>query len=147
MCICTVAPLPVLSDDGPQQAMVRQLCTGSVYGPKYSGCVSWMPYEISWNMWRCDDPVPPTTLMIVVAFGRGRVPPPMSNIIAAIVRGDLDGAVIRRALRLPVDRAGLIDVAGRLLGCSQPANETARQQATDERPRASCDWDMDSPEK
>ena len=43
-------------------------------------------------MWRCDDPVPPMTLMIDVAFG---APLPMSNIIAAIVRGDLAGAVIR----------------------------------------------------
>ena len=34
--------------------MVRQLFTGSLNGPKYSGVVSWMPYEISWNMCRCD---------------------------------------------------------------------------------------------
>src|ERR1044072_1228035 len=91
---CTVAPLPVLSDEGPQQAMVRQLCTGSVYGPKYIGAASWMPYEISWDMCRCEVPVPPVTLMIVVALGGpGRLLPPapeMSNIIAAIVRGDLD---------------------------------------------------------
>src|SRR6185436_5561579 len=92
ICICTVAPLPVRSEDGPQHAMVRQLCTGSVYGPKYSGAVSWMPYEISWNMCRCDEPVPPMTLMMDVAVG---APLPMSNIIAAIVRGDLAGAVIR----------------------------------------------------
>ena len=84
--------MPVWSDEGPQQAIVRQLCTGSVYGPKYIGCVSWMPYEISWNMCRCDDPVPPMTFMMFVALG---TPPPMSNIIAAIVRGDFDGAVIK----------------------------------------------------
>src|SRR5678815_219851 len=90
ICICTVAPLPVRSEDGPQHAMVRQLWTGSVNGPKYSGFVSWMPYEISWNMWRCDDPVPPMTLMIDDAVGG---PLPMSNIIAAIVRGGLAGAV------------------------------------------------------
>ena len=69
-----------------------------MYGPKYIGAVSWMPYEISWNMWRCDEPVPPITFMIVVAFGAPLAveppPPVMSNIIAAIVRGDLDGAVI-----------------------------------------------------
>jgi hypothetical protein len=51
-----------------------------------------MPYEISWNMCRCDDPVPPMTLSIVVRVGG---PLPMSNIIAAIVRGDFAGAVIR----------------------------------------------------
>jgi hypothetical protein len=51
-----------------------------------------MPYEISWNMWRCEDPVPPTTLMMLVALG---TPPPMSNIIAAMVRGAFAGAVIR----------------------------------------------------
>ena len=40
MCVWTVAPLPVLSDDGPQHAIVRQLFTGSLNGPKYSGAVS-----------------------------------------------------------------------------------------------------------
>src|SRR5690349_19353119 len=42
-------------------------------------------------MCRCDEPVPPMTFMIVVALG---APPPMSNIIAAIVRVGLAGAVM-----------------------------------------------------
>src|SRR3954462_2881883 len=96
---CTVAPFPVWSEDGPQQAMVRQLCTGNVYGPKYIGCVSWSPYEISWNMCRWDVLEPPTTFMMVVAFGApvAVVPPApvMSNIIAAIVLADLDDSVCK----------------------------------------------------
>ena len=42
-------------------------------------------------MCRCDEPVPPITFMIVVALGG---PPPMSNIIAAIVRVGLVGALM-----------------------------------------------------
>src|SRR3954463_15073213 len=84
MICCTVAPLPTLSDEGPQQAMVRQFATGSVYGPEMVGTTSWMPNEISWYMWRCDCPVPAIRLVTVVRLGG---PVLMSNIIAAMVRG------------------------------------------------------------
>src|SRR4051812_26555718 len=88
----TVAPLPVLSEDGPQHAMVRQLATGSSKGPRMSGCRSWMPYDASWYMWRCDCPVPAMTLVIDVALGMpaGSAVPSASfamlNISAAMLR-------------------------------------------------------------
>src|SRR6185312_6609991 len=68
----------------------------------YWGAVSWMPNEISWYMWRCDWPVPPMTLMMLAAFGG---PLPMSNIIAAMVRGERAGAVMSASVEEAVSDA------------------------------------------
>ena len=87
----------------------RAACTGR----STSGCVSWMPYEISWNMCRCDDPGAADDVHDRRRVRARRLP--MSNIIAAIVRGDLDGAVIKAPCDCLVDRTRLIDVARRLL--------------------------------
>ena len=79
-------------------------------------------------MWRWETPVPPTTFMMLAAFGGV---PPMLNIIAAIVRVGLVGAV-RRAP--PCDAQsiglGLSGVAGSSCGSARSSPQAPEKATT-----------------